>query len=541
MSWALIVGLGILGSPLLGSRLARHRVEAPIRAMLLSPWAPAMLGLITSLLTWWVWGSLSQVAVFHDEAAYRLQAEIFAAGRWNLPSPPWPEFWEQMAVLVTPVLAPKMPPGHALIMVPGVWVGAPGLAAVVLAGVSGGLIFSLVRNATNVWIAFLTWLLWLTAPKAMIWRSAYFSEATTAALWVIGWWSATKWLSGRQVRWLVAVAACVGWGMITRPLTMLVYAIPLGALVILKLREWKSWNQLVPASLVGILLISVIPLWSAKTTGDAFTAPLATYTQQYMPWDVPRFGLDTTPPLRELPADLASVADQFKELHTEHTLKNLPTILRDRVVHIASGMWGGWRWPLLVAAVVGLLACTPMIWFVVVTATLLILSYGSYVHTPDWSVYYYEMAPVLALLSALGISLLVNTLSRALYRPGELRAEEQAVSNTSLAIIALLLIVPSIGDARTAQSRRQRETQFFRLFEQATISLPSEKSIVFVRYGPNHVGHFSLVRNVSDIEKARTWVVYDRGSANTELMRDAPDRVPYLFDGATRSITRLKD
>src|SRR3954447_3871289 len=63
---------------------------------------------------WYVWGSLHQLPRYHDEAAYLLQAQIFAAGKWTAPAPPIPEFFEQAHTLVTPVRAAKYPPGTAL-------------------------------------------------------------------------------------------------------------------------------------------------------------------------------------------------------------------------------------------------------------------------------------------------------------------------------------------------------------------------------------------------------------------------------------------
>lgn len=62
----------------------------------------------TAALTAWIWGGLRPEATWHDEAAYRLQAELLAhligASRRGRPAA-----YTQAAVLVTPVVAPKMP------------------------------------------------------------------------------------------------------------------------------------------------------------------------------------------------------------------------------------------------------------------------------------------------------------------------------------------------------------------------------------------------------------------------------------------------
>jgi len=65
----------------------------------------------------------------------------------------------------------------------------------------------------------------------------------------------------------------------------------------------------------------------------------------------------------------------------------------------------------------------------------------------------------------------------------------------------------------------------------------STKAIVFVRYGPGHNDHISLVGNVPDVAAAHAWIAYDRGDTNAELISAAPDRVPYLFDDADSTLS----
>ena len=66
-----------------------------------------ILGLISSAIVLFVWGDWTPQAQFHDEAAYVLQGQIHATGRWSAPSPPEPAFFEQTHMLVTPGLAAK--------------------------------------------------------------------------------------------------------------------------------------------------------------------------------------------------------------------------------------------------------------------------------------------------------------------------------------------------------------------------------------------------------------------------------------------------
>src|SRR5436309_15581249 len=170
--WLLPLALATLAA-LLG-RLARPISLPAIERALESRWAPVGAGLLTALLGFWVWGSLDQPGIYHDEIAYRLQAEIFASGRLAGDAAPLPEFFEQYHVLVSPRLAPKYLPGHALALVPGVWLGLPGLGPLALAGISGALLFALARRVGGPWVAALAWTLWVTAPAPLTWRCTYF-------------------------------------------------------------------------------------------------------------------------------------------------------------------------------------------------------------------------------------------------------------------------------------------------------------------------------------------------------------------------------
>ena len=145
--------------------------------MLAGRWAPWIAGAVTFGIVRFVWGSLAEPGIVHDERAYLLQAAIFAHGHWTAPSPPIPAFFEQMHVFVEPAVFAKYPPGHALTLVPGIWFGLPGLMPALLAGLAGASIYWLARRVSNTWTALLTWFLWTTSPAALIWATTTFRRA----------------------------------------------------------------------------------------------------------------------------------------------------------------------------------------------------------------------------------------------------------------------------------------------------------------------------------------------------------------------------
>jgi hypothetical protein len=490
-----------------------------------SRWAPVLCGVLTAVVTWWVWGSLRQIPAYHDEAAYLLQAKLVASGRWTAPGRPLPEFFEQYHVLVTPVLASKYWPGHSLLMVPGMWLGLPGLVPVLLSGLTGALCFALARRLTNPWVAALAWFFWTTAPGVMHWRASYYSEVTTSALWLVSWWALLDWYETGRRGALLILAACVGWSAITRPLTALAFAVPTGIVVLRRCYARRTWRDLGLALGLGAVLLGLIPLWSARTTGDWRTTPYALYARLYFP-----FHLDTTEPERALPPDMQRWVGPMQDMVRAYTLGAFPGALVERVRQIGVDMWHGWRLLFLPFAIVGLFVLPAGAGYAVATAAFLVLAHLWIAHVPSWSLYYLEVQPVLAFLTALGVGV---TAPRVTRRLGASPTRLIALIVGSAALALAFLDLRATG--RTLANRQA----YFRRFATLVQRIPDPQAIVFVRYSPYHNVHGSLIANEPDLEQAHAWIVYDRGADNARLLALAPARVPYLYDETTNTLTAL--
>ena len=488
-----------------------------------SRWAPLAFGAITSLFLAWVWGSLAEPAFIHDESAYLLQAEIFASGRLSAPPPPLPEFFEQYHVLVTPQLAPKYPPGHALLLVPGVWLGLPGLVPVLLYGLAGGLLFALARRLAGAWVALLTWLVWLSAPSGNTLRCTYLSQSTTTAAFLLGLFVLLRWREKGRAADLAALSVLAAWMGITRPLTALALAGPL-CLVALTI-SWprRAVRSFVVMAVASAAVLAILPAWNAASTGDWRTLPYTHYSRVYFPYEKLGFGADPTPPLRALPPDMLAFDRGYRLLHQAYTPERLPWALRDRVAAAGKEMWGGsdWRAPLVIFFVAGLWGLGRRGWLALTCVLLLFVIHLAYAHPPQHAVYYHEGQAVLAFVTACGVW--------------------RATGRNGLAAALLVVLAVSLGlsDAVTTKRQVLLRVAYHRAFAQTLATIAEERAIVFVHYHPAHNPHQSLIENPSDYGLARIWVARDRGLDNRRLLERAPDRVPYLFEEASFTLFRL--
>jgi hypothetical protein len=532
------VALLALAGAMLIARLVPDRVVSNLDAtrLLAGRGAPWVVGVLTTLLCGYVWGHLHPSAVVHDEASYLLQAKIFARGAFSMPARPLPEFFEQFHAYVTPAFASKYPPGHALLMAPGVLLGWPSLVPLLLDGLAGALVFLLARRIANPWVGLLTWLVWITPRATFHHIASFFSQSTSGALWLLGWWALLEWRDSGKRRWLVALGGCVAWLAITRPLTALAFALPVGIVALVLVARRRAWRDFAWAAVLGVAILSLIPYANARTTGDWRVMPYSQYSQIYFPFDAPGFGLDSTPPRRELPPDMVQFGSVFRPVHAEYVQSELGDALVQRLYQAALDVWRGPRMVLAIAA----LAALPLIGveagFALASTLTLAVFYLSFAHSPYWTIYYSETLPVLAFVSALGIWRLVAGGARVVRRGG--LGGTTPAQAFALSLLVYLAMPFAAENWRIWREDRVVEQRYQRHFESDVARIPESHAIVFVRYAPWHNLHTSLIANDPDLASSRAWIVYDRGADNDRLRRIAPERAAYIYDEAEHAMLR---
>ena len=492
-----------------------ERVESRLRRF-----GPLVAAVLSLGVVWLVWDIRDSAAIEHDQASYLLQAEIFASGRWTAPSPPIPAFFEEPHVQVVPAVASKYPPGHALLLALGTLVGLPWLVPLLLSAATGALLFALTARVVSIWAAAFAVAFWCTAPLVLRFQGSYFSETTTAVAILGAWWCLLEWRGTRRTPWLLAVAFAIGWAAITRPLTALAFAVPLGVVVLRDVAREGRWRALAAALAVGIAVLGIIPVWSWRTTGSWRETPLIKYQRDYLPYDRPSFSADSTRPRRYDSFDPVTRAmyEHHLQMKTEQPPEAVPLVASQRALNIIIGFFQGIRLPLIILAILGLAFGGNALRFAAASGLTVFVAYLPYAHWEKWSLYYLELTPIAAALTAAG---LWHALSR--------RVPAQGAGLVTAGAGALLLAVSVTSIERWRRENRDTNA-FYRAFHEQASALPSQPAILFVSYPKARSRWVAVVRNHVNLEKAPVWIVHDLGPRNQELTRLAPHRTVYHFE-----------
>ena len=516
---------------------ALARLADAIRHAVESQWSPWLLGVATGAATTYVWGSLARTAVVHDEAAYLLQARLFARLSWTAPAPALPQFFEQLYVNLAPALSSKYPPGTSLLLAPGVMIGLPGLPVVIMNAIAGGLLFAVARRVAGGLVALLAWTIWITSFPVLYFHAMYLSEVPSSLAWLGTWWALLRWREDHRERDLWLAAAAVALCGVTRPLTGAALALfaSVYVLAILVRRRGIGSTSVAraarPFAVAAAGAALLMGLWSWRSTGDPFTTPLALYTRTYVPFDRLGFGARAIErPSARLPWDQRVTSESFYEEHRRHTTSALPIVAYSRARMIAHDMWYDWRGGLAGLAVVGLIGAPFGLWAGLGALGIQLTLYLLYAHPWTWSLYYIETLPVLALLTALGIARLNAYVARA-------RDDRRGLAVATLALV-LATLYPAARTMRMVREQIAMDHGYHDGFARLLPTSPTG-SIVFVRYARTHNDGLSLVRNPADRDAAPVWTAYDRGAENARLAAIAPRRALFLFDEATWTLRPL--
>jgi hypothetical protein len=251
--------------------------------------------LAASLASWLVFDHIPHV---QDTIAQVFQARLFAAGRFYLPSPPLPQFFDLMHVINDGRWYSQYPPGHPLLLALGVLIRAPWLINPLLGGLTVVVIYLLGRELYDDPTARIAVLLSCLSPFLIFMSSEFMNHSSAllfACLFLLFFARSVQDETGMAallnspsairsshsaLRSSLLAGLCLGMVVLIRPFTALLIAVPfvIAAVVQISLepkpRLARWWLMLAGgAFMVGILL-----LYNYLTNGNPFELG---YTAKY--------------------------------------------------------------------------------------------------------------------------------------------------------------------------------------------------------------------------------------------------------------------
>jgi len=216
-----------------------------------------------------------------DEVAYLLQARFFANGTIAMPAPPVPEAFDVYLMKVDgDVWYPVTPPGWAMILALGAFIGAPFLVNPVLAGLNVLLAYSLLSKLYNNSEARFAVVLLAASPWFVFLAMSFMTHMAALACLLIAAIGVIKARDAHEWRWSLLSGAAIGFVSLIRPLEAIAIAGLIG-LWMLGVGGKRLRISSIIAAAVGTLLIGGLGLaFNAKLTGHPLQFPINRYTNE---------------------------------------------------------------------------------------------------------------------------------------------------------------------------------------------------------------------------------------------------------------------
>jgi hypothetical protein len=213
-----------------------------------------------------------------DESAYRFQAELLASGRLRGISPPLKLFFDRSFMINDGHLYAGYFLGWPTLLVPGVWLGVPGMVNAVYSALTVPPLFLVARRLTSSFWAKVGVLLYLFSPMLMV--SAATELSHTSCIMALGWmtWFVFRSRDEDAPWWSHAGAASLfSVAFFNRPLAALGIALPLLIWWLLGRRALPRRQAaaslaafLVPALVMGCLFLTANKLQNGSFTTTSY-------------------------------------------------------------------------------------------------------------------------------------------------------------------------------------------------------------------------------------------------------------------------------
>jgi 4-amino-4-deoxy-L-arabinose transferase-like glycosyltransferase len=194
-----------------------------------------------------------------DETSHWFQAKLFSQGRFSAEVPPCPEHFFQHNVVMTTDgrWFSKYPPGQALWLTLGIWLGSPQVMMPLVSGLGLLAFISLVRIFYDERTAFWSGIAWVISPQIILLSASYMSHMTclTSVLWAC--LCLVK--SCRHIKrmpsfgWALLSGLCWGFAVLIRPQDAFLSALVIFLILIWTKKRWQDWIALLSTLAIGAL------------------------------------------------------------------------------------------------------------------------------------------------------------------------------------------------------------------------------------------------------------------------------------------------
>jgi Dolichyl-phosphate-mannose-protein mannosyltransferase len=493
---------------------------------------------IAALSLYWAlgfFGGRDFTPTVHDEYAYLFQAKTFASGRLCYPPPQFPQFFDAFHILTEKIYASKYPPGHALSLVPGVWLGFPMLMPLLLSTGSLVVFYYLIKQIQNENVAVCTIVLVAVSPFQLEMATTYQSHSTTLFFLLLFVYSLVNSFPFKGVIRPLIAGLAIGLAFATRPLTALAAGTPFAlyylfiAIKGVKERHFQEFKSLM---VVGIAFSSIVAMMLAYNNilmGSPLKFPWIEYTQRYMPADKLGFSLSKQPlPEGISPRKAAFYQSYVLSLKRDYDLRGaIGQFFNDRLrdsIRMAEDSMG-------LVFFLPLAFIVPMSAFEKLMAGSIISLFLAYFfYYGGLPRYHFEVLPFVIYFMVKGVLVL-----------------RRVVEENKMDLIRSFLVwqlwwgILFLVAFKIPQDFffKREFTRYHSSFKNLVSAAGPDKKVILVRYKPDHNFHLDLINNEPDMSVSRNIFALDLGAENRKLFEYFPDRSFFVFDEKTWKLEKF--
>ena len=341
----------------------------------------------------------------------------------------------------------------------------------------------------------------------------------------------------RQLRWAFAAGAALALAMLGRPMTAAGYALPYGILLLIRMNKAHDSRKLVIGFAVPLGLgFAALGIQNHDATGSVFKSAYQSYTDNFTPRHKYGFNNAIATPVPAGPPAVKSYDDWATNLTVGRAAENVWSRLK------ASSQWSLASIPILFALLVGLpLLVAPdaagkvhsVCYFRLIACSFVTLHV---VHVPYWFDgilhwhYVFETAPLLLIMTAVGLSSAASFLSVRIGRMGGVWVVALVVAGLLPGWFQLSMFgdVSKVSAAISEQAYSRTRIEYFgRMVADTSVSKPALVLVDESGTDPQ----LSYILNPPDYQtKVLTCRLPATDDETAKLQKFYPARTLYVFD-----------